>query len=228
MTATRPEQPVPDYVAPHDLLAGKVVVVTAAAGAGIGAAVVRRVLEEGAKAVVFSDTHERRLAEAEEALAAEFGAERVRQLVCDVTDEAQVAALLDAADEFGGVDIMVNNAGLGGTANVLEMTDDQWSKVLDISLTGTFRCVRAAGQRFVAAGKKGVIVNNASVIGWRAPGGSGPLRRREGRSDGADEVCGARPRAARHPGQCGQPQPGDAPVPGEGHLRRAAPRAQAA
>ena len=90
---------------------------TAAAGAGIGAAVVRRALEEGAKAVVFSDTHERRLAEAEEALAAEFGADRVRQLVCDVTDEAQVQALLDAADEFGGVDVMVNNAGLGGTAS---------------------------------------------------------------------------------------------------------------
>jgi 3-oxoacyl-[acyl-carrier protein] reductase len=97
MTATRPEQPTPDYVPGHNLLAGKVVVVTAAAGAGIGAAVVRRVLEEGAKAVVFSDTHARRLAEAEEALATEFGADRVRQLVCDVTDEAQVTALLDAA-----------------------------------------------------------------------------------------------------------------------------------
>ena len=121
--------------------------------------------------MVFSDTHERRLAEAEEALAAEFGAERVRQLVCDVTDEAQVQALLDVADELGGADIMVNNAGLGGTASVLEMTDEQWSRVLDITLTGTFRCVRAAGQRFVASGKKGVIVNNASVIGWRAQEG---------------------------------------------------------
>src|ERR1700712_3261423 len=123
MTATRPEQPTPAYVAGHDLLSGKVVVVTAAAGAGIGAAVVRRALEEGAKAVVFSDTHERRLAEAEEALAAEFGADRVRQLVCDVTSEEQVHALLDVADEVGGVDIMINNAGLGGTASVLDMTD---------------------------------------------------------------------------------------------------------
>ncbi|MCW2794208.1 MAG: fabG3 1, partial [Nocardioides sp.] len=52
MTATRPEQPIPDYVAGHDLLRGKVVVVTAAAGAGIGASVVRRALEEGARAVV--------------------------------------------------------------------------------------------------------------------------------------------------------------------------------
>ena len=51
------------------------------------------------------------------------------------------------------------------------MTDEQWSKVLDITLTGTFRCVRAAGQRFVASGKRGVIVNNASVIGWRAQEG---------------------------------------------------------
>ncbi|MBM7508945.1 3-oxoacyl-[acyl-carrier protein] reductase [Nocardioides salarius] len=171
MTAERPEQPVPDYVPGHDLLAGKVVVVTAAAGAGIGAAVVRRVLEEGARAVVFSDTHARRLAEAEAALAAEFGADRVRQQVCDVTDEAQVAALLDVADELGGVDVMINNAGLGGTASVLEMTDEQWSRVLDITLTGTFRCVRAAGQRMAAAGTRGVIVNNASVIGWRAQEG---------------------------------------------------------
>ena len=77
MTTVRPEQPTPDYVPGHDLLAGKVVVVTAAAGAGIGAAVVRRALEEGAQAVVFSDTHERRLAEAEAALAEEFGADRV-------------------------------------------------------------------------------------------------------------------------------------------------------
>ena len=73
MTTHRAEQPVPDYVPGHDLLAGKVVVVTAAAGAGIGAAVVRRALEEGAKAVVFSDTHERRLGEAQEELEAEFG-----------------------------------------------------------------------------------------------------------------------------------------------------------
>ncbi len=171
MTATRPEQPTPDYVPGHDLLRGKVVVVTAAAGAGIGAAVVRRALEEGAEAVVFSDTHARRLAEAEEALGAEFGPDRVRSLVCDVTSEADVQALLDAADELGGVDVMVNNAGLGGTASVTEMTDEQWSKVLDITLTGTFRCVRAASNRMIAAGTRGVIVNNASVIGWRAQEG---------------------------------------------------------
>ena len=167
---TRAEQPTPDYVPGHDLLAGKVVVVTAAAGAGIGAAVARRALEEGAEALVISDTHERRLAEAQETLSAEFG-DRVRSLVVDVTDEGQVQALLDLADELGGVDVMINNAGLGGTADVLEMTDEEWSRVLDITLTGTFRCVRAAGNRMKASKTKGVIVNNASVIGWRAQEG---------------------------------------------------------
>ena len=170
-TMTVTEGPAPAYVEGHDLLAGKTVVVTAAAGAGIGAATVRRCLEEGAASVVLGDTHERRLAEAHEELAKEFGADRVAGVVCDVTDEAQVAALLEAAEPFGGVDVMINNAGLGGTASVLEMTDEEWSEVLDITLTGTFRCVRAASKRMVDAGKKGVIVNNASVIGWRAQEG---------------------------------------------------------
>jgi 3-oxoacyl-[acyl-carrier protein] reductase len=171
MTAGRAEQPTPDYVPPHGLLADRTVVVTAAAGAGIGAAVVRRSLEEGARAVVLGDTHERRLGEAVEQLAAEFGRDRVAAARCDVTREDDVAALLDAAEPFGGVDVLVNNAGLGGTASILDLTDEEWGRVLDISLTGTFRCVRAAGRRMVAAGRRGVIVNNASVIGWRAQEG---------------------------------------------------------
>ncbi len=171
MSTPRTEQPTPPYVDGHGLLTGKTVVVTAAAGAGIGAATVRRCLEEGAKAVVLGDTHERRLAEAQQELGAEFGEDRVTTVVCDVTSEEQVTALLDAAEPFGGVDVMVNNAGLGGTASVLEMTDEQWAKVIDITLTGTFRCVRAASRRMVDAGTRGVIVNNASVIGWRAQEG---------------------------------------------------------
>ena len=171
MTTVRPEQPTPEYVPAHGLLRDKVVVITAAAGAGIGAAVARRVLEEGAKGVVLGDTHERRLGEAEESLGQEFGADRVRTLLCDVTVEEQVQALIDAADELGGVDVMINNAGLGGTAAITEMTDDQWGKVIDITLTGTFRCIRAASNKMIESGKRGVIVNNASVIGWRAQEG---------------------------------------------------------
>jgi 3-oxoacyl-[acyl-carrier protein] reductase len=161
----------PRYVDGHGLLDGRTVVVTAAAGAGIGAATARRCLEEGARAVVVGDVHERRLAESRAGLAEDFGADRVAGVVCDVTDEAQVGALLDEAERFGGVDVMVNNAGLGGTTSVLEMTDEAWSRVIDITLTGTFRCVRAAAGRMVDAGRPGVIVNNASVVGWRAQQG---------------------------------------------------------
>ncbi len=171
MAAMRPEQPTPPYVGGHGLLADKVVVVTAAAGAGIGASVVRRALEEDARAVVFSDTHARRVSSAHEALSSEFGEDRVRSLVCDVTVEADVTAILDLAAEIGGVDVMINNAGLGGTASITDMRDEEWSRVLDITLTGTMRCVRAASNRMIAAGTRGVIINNASVIGWRAQEG---------------------------------------------------------
>jgi len=154
----------------HDLLAGKVVVVTAAAGTGIGSAVARRCLEEGASVVV-SDRGLRRLAEVHEDLAGTHG-DRVAALGCDVTSEAEVQALVDGAvARYGRVDIMMNNAGLGGTSPVTEMTDDQWSRVLDVTLTGTFRCTRAVLRQMVAQGGGGAVVNNASVLGWRAQAG---------------------------------------------------------
>lgn len=170
MTARQP-QPVPRYVPAHGLLADRRVVITAAAGAGIGSATARRCLEEGAALVVLGDTHAARLDSTVAELREQFGHDRVQSAVCDVTVEEQVAALLDVADAAGGFDVMINNAGLGGTASVLEMTDEQWSLVLDVTLTGTFRCVRAVGRRWVESGTKGVIVNNASVIGWRAQEG---------------------------------------------------------
>ncbi len=159
------------YVPGHGLLKGRTAVITAAAGAGIGGATARRFLEEGARVLV-SDTHTRRLKETETTLAAEFGPAAVASHLCDVTDEAQVQALIDrAADEHGGPDIVVNNAGLGGTAALVDMTDDQWGTVLDVTLNGTFRCTRAALRAFRASGHGGVIVNNASVVGWRAQAG---------------------------------------------------------
>ncbi|QHC24055.1 SDR family oxidoreductase [Streptomyces sp. GS7] len=160
----------PPYVPGHDLLSGRTAVITAAAGAGIGGATARRFLEEGAR-IVIGDAHTRRLTESAAALAAEFGPDRVAGLPCDVTDEAQVEALLALAEErHGRLDIVVNNAGLGGTAELVEMTDAQWGKVIDVTLNGTFRCTRAALRRMRTSGG-GVIVNNASVIGWRAQRG---------------------------------------------------------
>ena len=158
--------PVPDYVQGHGLLADRIVVVTAAAGAGIGAAVARRAVEEGATIVV-SDVHERRLDEAADALAEVAGARPLAR-VCDVRDEAQVQGLLDAAvAEHGRIDVLVNNAGLGGDTRLVDMADEEWDRVLDISLTGTMRCTRAA-LRIMGGQGHGVIVNNASVLGWRA------------------------------------------------------------
>ncbi|HEX6343489.1 SDR family oxidoreductase [Umezawaea sp.] len=154
----------------HALLADKVVVVTAAAGTGIGSATAERCLDEGATVVV-SDWHERRLGETRDRLAAEHG-DRVWSAVCDVTDEGQVRALVaGAVERYGRIDVMVNNAGLGGEKSVLDMTDDEWSRVLDVTLGGTFRCTRAVLKQMAAQGGGGAVVNNASVIGWRAQAG---------------------------------------------------------
>jgi 3-oxoacyl-[acyl-carrier protein] reductase len=171
----------PAYVPGHGLLTGRTAVITAAAGAGIGGATARRFLEEGAR-VLISDAHGRRLKEYEAELARDFpGA--VAALPCDVTDEAQVRALFETAvREHGRLDVVVNNAGLGGTSPLVDMTDEQWSRVLDVTLNGTFRCTRAAlrlmresggGGTGGGGGKGGggVIVNNASVVGWRAQAG---------------------------------------------------------
>ena len=157
---------VPPYPTSHGLLEGKSVVITAAAGAGIGFATAKRCVEEGAR-VAIGDIHERRLAEAAEQLG-QIGGEKPPAVLCNVTSEDDVQRLLGAAiDAFGHVDVMVNNAGLGGTTNLVDMTDDQWRGVLDITLDGTFRCTRAALRHMTARGQ-GVIVNNASVLGWRA------------------------------------------------------------
>jgi 3-oxoacyl-[acyl-carrier protein] reductase len=145
------------------LLTGKRVLVTAAAGTGIGFATAKRCAEEGA-IVAISDRHERRLAESAKELAEVMGDEPV-SVPCDVTVEDDVQRMFDAV---GDLDILVNNAGLGGTAELADMTDEQWTKVLDVTLNGTMRCTREALKRMRDRGAGGAIVNNASVIGWRA------------------------------------------------------------
>jgi 3-oxoacyl-[acyl-carrier protein] reductase len=159
---------IPAYVEGHNLLAGKSVLITAAAGAGIGFSAATRAVEEGARAVVISDVHEGRLAQARETLDAISPDCSVSAQLCDVTDESQVQALVAFAEsEMSGVDVLINNAGLGGSKRLVDMTDEEWSRVLDITLTGTMRMTRAMLREMEPRGK-GVIVNNASVLGWRA------------------------------------------------------------
>lgn len=154
----------------HGLLAGKTVLVTAAAGTGIGFATAKRCAEEGAL-VVLSDKHERRLGEAADALA-DVGSAAPVAIPCDVTVERDVERLFAAAAEAGSgrLDVAVNNAGLGGTAALVDMTDEEWAVVLDVTLNGTFRCTRAALRHMIPNGA-GVVVNNSSVLGWRAQAG---------------------------------------------------------
>jgi 3-oxoacyl-[acyl-carrier protein] reductase len=159
----------PAYVDGHHLLEGRTVLVTAAAGTGIGFATAKRCAEEGAT-IVLSDAHERRLEEAAERLEGITGTKPLA-FACDVTDEDQVQSLFAAAIEnHGRIDVLINNAGLGGTADLVDMTDEQWGKVIDVTLNGTFRCTRAALRHMRDSGG-GVIVNNASVLGWRAQPG---------------------------------------------------------
>ena len=158
----------PQYVAGHGLLKGRSVLITAAAGAGIGFSAARRCAEEGCRALMISDIHPRRLEEAVAKLKEETGLAEIYGQLCNVTNEEEVQALVAAAEsQLGGVDVLINNAGLGGQKRVVDMTDDEWNRVLDITLTGTFRMTRAMLPHMQARGR-GTIVNNASVLGWRA------------------------------------------------------------
>ncbi|MBW3661705.1 MAG: SDR family oxidoreductase [Actinobacteria bacterium] len=161
----------PPYPEPRHLLAGKHALVTAAAGTGIGFATAKRMAEEGAT-IVLSDRHERRLREALEQLNDET--DRTHHAVaCDVSDRDQVDALFEGAiGALGHLDIVFNNAGLGGRADLVDMTDDEWARVIDVTLTGTFRCTRAALRHLIPR-KQGTVINNASVLGWRAQAGQG-------------------------------------------------------
>ena len=164
MSNTSPKPP-----PPRNLLEGKTVLVTAAAGTGIGFATAKRCVEEGAR-ICISDLHERRLQETADLLS-EINGERPAALLCDVTQDDQVRALVSGAiDALGRVDVLVNNAGLGGFAPVVAMTDEQWHKVLDVTLHSTFRMTRAVLPHMLER-RSGAIVNNASVLGWRAQKG---------------------------------------------------------
>ncbi len=159
----------PDYVEGHGLIKGKSVLVTAAAGAGIGFSAATKAAEEGARAIVLSDIHEGRLEKAVEQLKADTGLDAVYGKLANVAQEDDVRALIDYAEEvLGGIDILINNAGLGTSKLLVEMEDDEWHKVIDVTLNGTMRMTRYMMKVMQARAKGGVIVNNASVLGWRA------------------------------------------------------------
>ncbi|WP_101759197.1 SDR family oxidoreductase [Oceanicoccus sp. KOV_DT_Chl] len=160
---------VPEYVKGHNLIEGKSVLITAAAGAGIGFSAATKAVEEGCRAIVISDIHEGRLQASVEKLKTETGLQSVFGKVGNVAVEEDVQALIDfAVEKMDGVDILINNAGLGTSRLLVEMEDAEWNKVIDVTLNGTMRMTRYMMKVMQARGKGGVIVNNASVLGWRA------------------------------------------------------------
>lgn len=142
---------------------GKVAIVTGA-GSGIGAATAMQLASEGASVVV-SDI----VVAHAESVAKEIVAQQGRAIAvgADVTDETQVAALIDrAVAEFGGVDIMVNNAGIGGVQGDIDTSElAQWQLILNVNLTGVFLGLKHAVRAMKAGSRKGSIVNVASILG---------------------------------------------------------------
>lgn len=146
------------------LLDGRVALVTAGAGAGIGQATARRFLQEGAT-VVLTDAHARRVQEVAQALSSEFGREVIGRHL-DVTNEEQVQDVVAATlDKYGRIDVLFNNAGINKLERIWEMSTATWRLVLDVCLTGTFYTIRTVLPSMIAQ-RSGRIVNMASVAGW--------------------------------------------------------------
>ena len=137
-------------------LAGRIALVTGGAG-GIGAATARRLLADGA-CVVLVDRDASALETASATLAETYGKDVLRSALCDVTDEAQVQSAFDAtAREFGGLDIMVANAGIASSAPIEETTTALWRKNYDVLAEGYFLTARAAFPLMKASGGGSIV-----------------------------------------------------------------------
>jgi 2-deoxy-D-gluconate 3-dehydrogenase len=145
-------------------LAGKVAVVTGGAG-GIGRAIAAALSSAGANVVVADmtapATNVRR----------DPGTHAVQHRPLDVTREAAVDDLFAGiAEDFGGIDVLVNGAGVALRAPAVEHTVEAWNKVMAVNVTGSFLCSRAAARHMIAAGRGGAIVNIASIMGMSGGG----------------------------------------------------------
>ncbi|TPL45892.1 bifunctional rhamnulose-1-phosphate aldolase/short-chain dehydrogenase [Mesorhizobium sp. B2-4-6] len=148
-------------------LAGQIALVTGGAG-GIGRATANRLLREGA-CVVLADIDEAALASANDELSKAYGKDFVRPVRIDVTSEEQVlSGFAETAVEFGGVDILVSNAGLASSAPIEETTLALWNKNMDILSTGYFLVSREAFRLFRAQKIGGNVVFVASKNGLAA------------------------------------------------------------
>ncbi len=132
----------------------KVAIVTGAAS-GIGKAIAEKYLAEGAS-VVYADVAE----------TFEVNSDKAIYIKCDVSQSVEVNALVKAAiNKFGRLDVMVNNAGIGGLGGALDITDEYWDKVIGVNLSGVLYGIRAAANAMKEQGIKGSIINMSSILG---------------------------------------------------------------
>jgi glucose 1-dehydrogenase len=141
-------------------LEGKSAIVTGA-GSGLGEGIARRFLEEGMNVVV--NYHSDRTKDAATALANEFQGRAVA-IRADVSKEEGAESLYQAAlNNFGSLDVWVNNAGIESRYETHELPLEEWNRTLEVNLTGVFLGSRQALRHFVEYSKKGVIINMSSV-----------------------------------------------------------------
>ncbi len=160
-----------DNASTSNKLKGKVAIVSAAAGAGIGQAVAARFGHEGAT-VVITDSHERRVGEAAARLSRDLGRE-VQAFKVDVRENADIVKCVEATMmAHGKIDILFNNAGINKIGPFWELSDEEWQKILDVNLSGTFRFSRAVAPHMIDR-KSGVIINVSSIAGWMSNVGRG-------------------------------------------------------
>jgi len=148
-------------------LEGKVAVVTGA-GRNVGAAIAARMVRDGAKVAVVDLDEARARATVEKINAETPGA--AEKFLCDVADKDSVATTMEAiADHFGRIDILVNNVAITDRgATVLDLDEDEWARVLQVTLTSVFLCTKYAGRKMAAGGRGGAVVNIGSTSGYRA------------------------------------------------------------
>ncbi|MGQ3414107.1 SDR family oxidoreductase [Natrinema sp. LN54] len=150
---------------PGQLLDGKVAVITGAAS-GNGRAIAEAYAEEGADIVV-ADIQESPREGGEpthQLVADEYGVD-AKFVDCDVTDTDSLVEAVDAADEFGGIDIMMNNAGIFRQKDFVEVTEDEYDQMMDINVKGVFFGAQAAAKKMLEQGDGGTIINMSSVAG---------------------------------------------------------------
>ena len=144
-------------------VAGKTAIVTGASS-GIGKTIAERFADDGANVVICSREQANVDSVAEEIEASDASG-RALAVECDVTDRDAVEALVDATvEEFGAIDVLVNNAGASFMAPFEDISENGWETIVNINLHGTFHCTQVAGERMRENGG-GAVINLASVAG---------------------------------------------------------------